>query len=281
MLFLFFLLILFEGCTDSSEVRSADTVTRSGGGVPKSDLLARQLELGIGTRGTFEKDFEEASLFIHSLSEDDVRRFPVSPREYLVKGYDLTYMEARKLAETPRVYMPEGIIDYLVFCRLLRNAFHESRKECQDQLLRDSMTAITYFRRATRNERREYFDTFRGFSDLCQSMWNLPLTVCRKKSLQWMLALKIMRLNRTHQSRLISGTILWVMQYLSMFFLDYSRCKDETKRHVYKELFRSITSELVAVLHPSLIAQCHDEQIAFVMERIQRLTDPIEHNSAC
>lgn len=267
---------LIFGCQQSNPL-VRNEVDRSVGGSTKSQLLAAQLEASIGTCGSFETDYKDASMFIDTLS--DTREFPVKPVEYLLEGYDLTVMQARDVGRTQRPLMSTKIPQYLIFCRLMRNAFHTESELCQQQLVRDAMFAMSTFQPPV-PRKRAIMDTFKLLSDQCESRWeHLPKTTCREHSLRSVLALYVIEISRPNQPNHIQSVIAWVKESISTVDIDSRRCKNAVIRHKYDEYLRKITTELSSVLDTSLV--CHDEQIAIVMERIKKLDTELRPNLPC
>ncbi len=223
-----------------------------------SKLLANQLVKSFGTSATFETDYEDASIFIQDFVPSE--RLAISPKEYLVKGYELTFLAARKFLNTYREMTKTIIPYYLVFCRLFRNAKYTEDPKSRNQMIRDALSVATLHIESPWPS----FGNFKALDMLCPEQ-----RLCRDWALANIVAVYIVVVNRTpfEQSRVYSREVAWLKIDLPNIENAAVRFGQPQKLSIYKQYFSEVFDHLRIVLDPPPVGVLYDDHILNVLKR--------------
>jgi hypothetical protein len=266
-------LLFVSGCHNKeSSAPVMKTSSQGPAAVENSKLLANQLVKSFGTSGTFETDYEDASIFIQEFVPSE--RLAISPKEYLVKGYDLTFLAARKFHNKYRELTKTIIPYYLVFCRLFRNAKYTDNPKSRNQMVRDAVSVATLDIESPLPN----FGNFKALDMFCPDKIS-----CRDWALANILAVYIVVVNRLpfEKSRLYSREMAWLKIDLLNIGDAAVRCDQPQKILKYKQYFSEVFDHLRIILEPPTAGVLYDDHILNVLKRAYEIHSHLIQTLPC
>ena len=223
-------LCMTSGCSSSGD-SSPISAEKLGEKSAKNDqiVLAKFMIDTWGTEGTLSADYAE----VRENHDDSIRNF-------IARQHDDTYTHSRHMMETrahqlefARIVLPPvGLIKYLLYCRMMRNALHCTSTDTAIKDASDMFLDSSFPRSVVPNSKYASPELYASVLRTCEYFHIHP--DCSSIAIKTITGILLSFFYGTRDKRTLSSSFLLVQDLIEARF-GSKYCSSETQRHAFTE----------------------------------------------